>query len=78
MSYTLYVVSTVSETLYIASKSVLYTLYSVTKCLIDSLSVLFEVYQELDEIKLEAQKAAEERHRMLDMIQTIEKRVIGP
>ena len=33
----------VSFALYIASNSVLYTPYSVQKCLIDSLSVLFQV-----------------------------------
>ena len=40
---TLYIVSKVSYTLHIVSKSVLDTLYSVKKCLVDSLSVLFEV-----------------------------------
>ena len=33
-----------SYTFYIVSKSVLYALYSVRKCLINSLSVLFEVF----------------------------------
>ena len=34
-------------TLYIALKSIIYTLYSVKKCLIDSLSVLFRGLRDL-------------------------------
>jgi len=36
-----------------------------------------DLHKELDEMKLEAQQATEERHRMLDMLQNIENKGIG-